>query len=529
MAWKKTWPGYIIWTVYTAYNILLVAMFSYFSGLFPLEYKIAFTAGFSALTLTGAAVISFLGGKLSDYYAERIKTGFWFRFFDVLAVILVFCGAAGIRLYILSQTHYQILGNAALYEAAEITAKGSAISQRNILTYLYESMLRAVLTFTGNTAGAAVVFQMILQLLFLLMLYMVIRMAMGCVPAFLVITAQCFMPLYLEQMGKLDIIPLFYLMFFTELLLMVLFFRKLQQKYSRLIWFIWCMLLGCIIGFMLYLDAGTIIILGFLFSAFLIKNTTVFSVFLKMLLIFAGTAAGFVLMLIQEAGSSNLQVTFENWVQSYFGNLNKIELFSVYTEHRMLYLLFGLVMFTGCIGFLRNRKEDHITPWMFMMLLITGITPFMGPTMMNGQRIVTLFYAVLAGGGIATMITPVKKENYKYLFEEEDRDNLREETEMKTVETDRTEKHSKTEDSAEKPMRYVPEGMVLPLGEEDTDEDIQPRMKMPDLNDVGQISLNRDGKISINRTEEKTADKPEKNIAEAEFDFPIKENDDFDL
>ena len=30
-------------------------------------------------------------------------------------------------------------------------------------------------------------------------------------------------------------------------------------------------------------------------------------------------------------------------------------------------------------------------------------------------------------------------------------------------------------------------------------------------------------------TEEKTADKPEKNIAEAEFDFPIKENDDFDL
>ena len=93
MAWKKTWPGYIIWTVYTAYNILLVAMFSYFSGLFPLEYKIAFTAGFSALTLTGAAVISFLGGKLSDYYAERIKTGFWFRFFDVLAVILVFCGA----------------------------------------------------------------------------------------------------------------------------------------------------------------------------------------------------------------------------------------------------------------------------------------------------------------------------------------------------------------------------------------------------------------------------------------------------
>ena len=58
---------------------------------------------------------------------------------------------------------------------------------------------------------------------------------------------------------------------------------------------------------------------------------------------------------------------------------------------------------------------------------------------------------------------------------------------------------------------------------------MQPRMKMPDINDMGQISLNREGKISLNRAEEKIADKSEKTSTEAEFDFPIKENDDFDL
>lgn len=127
------------------------------------------------------------------------------------------------------------------------------------------------------------------------------------------------------------------------------------------------------------------------------------------------------------------------------------------------------------------------------------------------------------------MITPVKKENYEFLFEEEEQENLQEENEMKTVETKETEKYEKKEGGTEESRRYVPEGMVLPLGEEDTDENIQPRMKMPDLNDVGQICLNREGKISLNRTEEKATGKPGKNISEAEFDFPIKENDDFDL
>ena len=90
-------------------------------------------------------------------------------------------------------------------------------------------------------------------------------------------------------------------------------------------------------------------------------------------------------------------------------------------------------------------------------------------------------------------------------------------------------KEEKNEYKAAEPKRYVPEGMVLPVGEEDTDENLQPRMKMPDINDMGQISLNREGKISLNRAEEKNADKSEKTDAEAEFDFAIKENDDFDL
>ena len=71
MVWRKTWPGYLIWAVYSAFNVLLVVMFSYFSGLFPSENRMAFTAAFTALSLAGVGVIAFMGGKLADHIGEK--------------------------------------------------------------------------------------------------------------------------------------------------------------------------------------------------------------------------------------------------------------------------------------------------------------------------------------------------------------------------------------------------------------------------------------------------------------------------
>nr|MCR5657622.1 hypothetical protein [Butyrivibrio sp.] len=73
--------------------------------------------------------------------------------------------------------------------------------------------------------------------------------------------------------------------------------------------------------------------------------------------------------------------------------------------------------------------------------------------------------------------------------------------------------------------RFVPEGMVLPVGDED-EEDLVPRINLrrQEMEDIGIISLNR-GDQEI---EEETKSEPEKPKKD-DFDIDIKDGDDFDI
>jgi cytoskeletal protein RodZ len=156
----------------------------------------------------------------------------------------------------------------------------------------------------------------------------------------------------------------------------------------------------------------------------------------------------------------------------------------------------------------------------------------MGPTMLSGQQVVTLFYAVVTGGGIAAMITPVKKETYENLFENESVQAAGQNEETVNEKTENTESGN-TENEMQKaaPVRYVPEGMVLPTGEEDVDEDAAPRMKMPEYREAEPISLNRQGKMAAENTEVENSKPEEQHPApeEQDFDLPFKPGDDFDV
>ena len=149
---------------------------------------------------------------------------------------------------------------------------------------------------------------------------------------------------------------------------------------------------------------------------------------------------------------------------------------------------------------------------------------------------VTLFYAVVTGGGIAAMITPVKNEKYGDLFEDEEikdtteAEEVKEMTEMEDNEQEQPAEETEVPQTA--PVRYVPEGMVLPMGEEDVDEDAAPRMKMPEYREAEPISLNRPAKAVAEQTDSDVRQEaqlqhsvPEKQ----DFDLPMKPDDDFDV
>ncbi len=536
MVWRKTWPGYLIWAVYSAFNVLLVVMFSYFSGLFPSENRMAFTAAFTALSLAGVGVIAFMGGKLADHIGEKnLGRYFWIRAGYVIAAVSMFCIAAGVRIYMLEEMHWQVSGNVSLYQTAMIGS--GLIPQSDILTFIYTSVLRQILLFTGNTQAAAAVYQMLLQLLTAFVLYLIVHFSMGKIPALLTGLYALFMPFYTDHTGVLDTTTLFDLLFMTELLLVVLFLKGIGQgRYSGRWWNVWYLAAGAGIGFMLYLDAGTVVVFGLLLSAFFVENGTFRNTFRHILVLLAGMVTVFLLMTGQQAGWQRLQETFLTWVRVYFENVNTIDLFSIYSQYRLIDLITAIVMFLGCMGFIREKKRERIVPWMLMLLLLTVCTPFMGPTMLGGQQMVTLFYAVVTGGGIAAMITPVKNEKYGDLFEDEEIKDTTEAEEVKEMtemeDNEQEQPAEKTEVPQTAPVRYVPEGMVLPMGEEDVDEDAAPRMKMPEYREAEPISLNRPAKAVAEQTDSDVRQEvqlqhsvPEKQ----DFDLPMKPDDDFDV
>ena len=56
------------------------------------------------------------------------------------------------------------------------------------------------------------------------------------------------------------------------------------------------------------------------------------------------------------------------------------------------------------MGYWKNRKVEKISPWLLSMLFISATVPFMGPTRMNTQVFVTVYYAFILGC-VASLIT----------------------------------------------------------------------------------------------------------------------------
>ena len=223
-------------------------------------------------------------------------------------------------------------------------------------------------------------------------------------------------------------------------------------------------------------------------------------------------------------------VTLVRWATYYFKNLNTFSLFMIYTDYKIIYLITVIAMSGIIIGFWKNRRIDRVTPWLLSMLIIYVTVPFMGATQMNSQVMVTIFYGfVLACVASLITVSPdddgiimanVIDSDEKTESENDSNEPLEQESDT-TKETDKpavedelqeTVKNSETEMKEE--LRYVPEGMVLPM---ETEADLEvrtetPRMKMPKF----------EGTISLDRKEINEALKDD-------FDIPFTPGDDFDF
>ena len=91
MILKKDVPSYVIWALFAAFNVLLIAVFGLYSGLFPTSdttETMLFTGLFTVLVGGTCLVVSFLIDKLSVYFMQdkHINSNliYWILFILVL-------------------------------------------------------------------------------------------------------------------------------------------------------------------------------------------------------------------------------------------------------------------------------------------------------------------------------------------------------------------------------------------------------------------------------------------------------------
>ncbi|MCR5558002.1 MAG: hypothetical protein K6F75_10635 [Butyrivibrio sp.] len=465
-------------------------------------------------------------------------------------------------------------GKLSLYEDAMVGAAAS--TEYDLLSILYSRLLNLLLRFTGNKMLFAYYFQVVLFMLFVAVAAEAVRMLLGKVASLCFALFVSFMPVFLDSLLRAIISTdeLFYLMYGLEILIIANYLHlDSKHKYESKAWIIWFVIVGCAVGFMTYVDAGSfVVILPLLLSGlFIIDNDVVLEIIRLVIILISGFAV-FVGMIFQEGGMAGFDTVLLKWSNYFFKNINTFNTFWTYTNYKIEYLVTFIVMSGVLVGFWKNRIFERVTPWLFGTMLVFFAAPFFGATKMNSQVMLTIYFGFVLACVTSLIVTnklegKPKAENVAVSEDEETNEDTPDETDEPKDSGEKSEKTAgeSPETSGEKggmqvvtpekvvehenvvepekvvapeqientnaafegyAKRYVPEGMVLPEGAEDEMDTAKSKMKMPEYK--GTIALDKK-KPEIQK--EKPVEKPKKAVSSRkdDFDLPLRPGDDFDI
>ena len=561
MKLRRKWPAICIFCIFLLFDVVMIASCSYFSGLFPSENIMWYVGGFTVLSVLIMGVLTFLLGRVCDMLnVEELsrKTGFKILYGILLAGIVI--GSVYYRVDMLARNTGIPTGKLSLYDNAIV--HGVKIQESDLLSVIYSKLLGFVLLFTGNKISVAFFFEVFLFTVFIICGAFAVRMLLGKTASLVFAAYTSFMPLFSDNIRNLKLSTeyLFLALFGIELLFVAFYLKGIAKKaYSSGLWVIWYLIVGVVVGFMTYADAGTfIMILPLLLAALFIHDSELKKEIGRLLFVLLGAVLTFGGMIIQEAGFMQADVTLAKWASYYFHNLNTFSMFWTYTDYKVIYLITLVAMSGVIVGFWRNKVVEQVSPWLLSLLIVFATVPFMGATRMNDQMLVTIYYAFI----LACVAALICLSSDRVLRNAEDTEDIEEYEEEEipaseqsgiahVVEPDnapepkpepKPEPEPKTEPKPEpKPEpkknepRFVPEGMVVPVDDDDeTPREREPRMKMPKFE--GTISLNRkeiNDALKAEEAKKRAKKRQERRNAAAErkddFDIAFKEGDDFDI
>ena len=525
MKLKRMWPGLCILIVFMIFDVIMVASSSFFSGLFPSnDMKLTYSVILTVLGVLIMSVLTFLLGRICDHIElEDLAHTVGVRVVYALMLIAIFAGGIFYRVFLLGRTTYAPSGKLSLFENAKVGA-ASASAEYDLLSLVYTDILKFIMYFTGNKILAAFVLQILLFMIFVALGTLTCKVVLGKAASVVFAAYVSFMPVFTEGLIKAVVgtDELFLVMLGIELLLIGIYLRDASDGNYTSKWFIiWYVIVGMVVGFMTYLDAGTIIaVLPLLLSVmFMAGDKEHVGAFSLIFVILAGVITFFG-MIAQEAGFMKMGTVLHNWSGYYFRNLNTFSMFWTYTNYKLVYVITFIAMSGVLVGYFRNKNFGRISPWLLSTIMVFVATPFFGATRMNDQNVVTVFFAFVLAC-VASLITLTRQEEvFKELSEEklsdEDEKEGKEPEENESIRIKEVVKPLGEEDAEYVPLekpRFVPAGMVLPTGAEDEMDIDKSKMRMPKFE--GKIGLDRK-KPEEPKAEETKVEEPKEEESKAE-------------
>lgn len=275
MTYRKTWFSYVLWVLYAG---LCVMMLTFASRWFMLytgtsSFVPVFVVSIFLIfpVLMGIYIPLRVGScKIRTKYNIQAHTLAMFEAF-VVASCFVFGTLYRLRAALVSTLDNSFLGSleTEYFEMAVVRAGEKITPMTHGIGYLYVACLSVVMSFLGNKILSAMFLQAVLQIISLVLGYLVIRKSAGRLPACVALIYLAFSSAYVSRIGVIDPECFYFLFYLLGMYLIVSIVKNYCRNDYVKSFAVWVfMLLGIVLGLLIYLDIRSVTLLFFLTGIF---------------------------------------------------------------------------------------------------------------------------------------------------------------------------------------------------------------------------------------------------------------------
>ncbi len=307
------------------------------------------------------------------------------------------------------------------YEMAVVRAGAESPALAHGLSDLFVRSLRGVFSFLGNSMMAAMLFQILLQLLILLFAYLTVRKAAGRFAACTVLLLLAFSNVFIRKIYVIDPACMLLAVLTVGLWLVLSFVKESLGGKGGLGSLPGAAFLGIVLGLLCYLEMGLLLL--FLFFAGLFtgkmsgggRKRLVGSLFLTL----AGSAVGFLCAIGIDVSFSGISFEqgFMTWMAPYLSVGMEARMSgAIGAAYPFFAVLFLLAAFLG-FEFIRGSREQDFTLW-FLPCILVSPAFFLDFSVVGFGGAALFFWTVMAALGLKNAVFGGQAEALREKIEE---------------------------------------------------------------------------------------------------------------